>query len=249
MRRVLIIWCWLLASICYGDNIKITGAGDPWPPFLSPDLPGKGVALEIVTTAFARKGYELDMNFVPWARAIDGVKKASDSVKGYDVLVGTWWTEERTKFLNYSDPYLENQIKFIKRKGDEFEFNGFKSLDDKKVGIIRGYGYGDEFLNATNFSRPETSDLIKNLKKLVAKRIDLTLEDEIVARALIAEKEPKIIEQVEFTKNALSIQKLHVTSGLKNPKNEAIIKAFNEGLKEIKADGTFDKILQKHKLK
>ncbi|MDE1465013.1 substrate-binding periplasmic protein [Spartinivicinus poritis] len=242
MKQLLSIWLWLLASVCYGE--KITGAGDPWPPFLSPDLPGQGVALEIVTEAFKREGYELDMNFVPWARAIDGVKKAS-----YDVLVGTWWTEERTKFLHYSDSYLENRIKFIKRKGDDFEFNGLASLDGKKVGIIRGYGYGDEFLNAANFTRPETSDLIKNLKKLVAKRIDITLEDEIVAKALIADKEPKLIEQIEFTNNALSINKLHVSSGLKNKKHKAIIDAFNKGLKAIKEDGTFDKILQKHKLK
>ena len=242
MKQLLVVWLWVVSSLCHAE--KITGAGDPWPPFLSPDLPGQGVALEIVTEAFKREGYELKMNFVPWARAIDGVKKAS-----YDVLVGTWWTDERTKFLSYSDPYLENRIKFIKRTGDDFEYSDMASLDGKKVGIIRGYGYGDNFLKATNFSRPETSDLIKNLKKLTAKRIDLTLEDEIVARALIADKSPKLLEKIEFTTNSLSVNKLHVTSGLKNTKHKAIIEAFNKGLKAIKADGTFDKILEKHKLK
>ena len=168
MKQLLVIWLWVLASFCHAQQHKITGAGDPWPPFLSPDLPGQGVALEIVTEAFKREGYELTMNFVPWARAIDGVKKATGSGDGYDVLVGTWWTEERTKFLHYSESYLENRIKFIKRSGDDFEYNGLASLDNKKVGIIRGYGYGDEFLNAKNFTRPETSDLIKKLKETVS---------------------------------------------------------------------------------
>ncbi|WP_255561854.1 transporter substrate-binding domain-containing protein [Zooshikella harenae] len=150
----------MLTSVCFDE--KITAAGDPWPPFLSPDLPDQGLSVAIVTEAFKREGYDLSMNFVPWARAIDGVKKGS-----YDILVSTWWTEERTKFLLYSDPYLENQIKFIKRKGDNFEYNGLASLDGKKVGIVRGYGYGDDFMNATNFTHHETSNLIKNLKNLL----------------------------------------------------------------------------------
>ncbi|POB69281.1 amino acid ABC transporter substrate-binding protein, partial [Vibrio vulnificus] len=155
------------------------------------------------------------------------------------------FTQERTSYLNYSQPYLENSLKFIKRSGDGFEYNGMDSLSGKNVGIIRNYGYGDEFLKATNFNKPEANDLVANAKKLLAKRIDLTLEDELVAKATLSGAGMNLSD-FDFTNNALSVNPLHVTSGLANAKNGEIIEAFNKGLAEIKANGTFDKILMKY---
>ena len=218
---------------------KIIAAGDPWPPFSDPDLPGQGISIEITRAAYKAQNYEVEMKFVPWARAIEGVKEAD-----YDVLLAAWHTKERAEFLLYSDSYLENKIKFIKRKGDDFEFNGLASLTGKNVGVVRGYG--DEFSNAPNFNRPEGKNVITSIKKLAAKRIDLTLEDEIVARAMLKKQAPELLYKIEFTKNALSNNSVHVASGLKNSRHKEFIDAFNKGLKEIKSNGTLDAILKKH---
>jgi len=83
---------------------------------------------------------------------------------------------------------MRSEIKFIKRRGDPFEYHGLGSLTGKTVGIVKGYGYGDEFLNATNFTRPEVAHTLQNIKKLALGRIDLTLEDEVVARWVIKHK-------------------------------------------------------------
>ncbi|MFE8070905.1 transporter substrate-binding domain-containing protein [Marinobacteraceae bacterium S3BR75-40.1] len=232
----------LLSLTAAADTI--TAAGDPWPPFLDPDHPQQGVAIAIAREAFKTQGHDLEFTFVPWARAIDGVKNAD-----YDALIGTWWTEERTAFLEYSDDYLTNQIKFIKRKDDDFEFDGLKSLKGKTVGTVRGYGYGDDFANADYFSRAPAARLLTNIRKLIAGRLDLTLEDELVARSLIAKEAPELLDKIAFTNNPLSAQTLHVTSGLKNPRHKMIIEAFNKGLKEIKANGTFERILEENHLK
>lgn len=223
---------------------KITAAADPYPPFADPAHPKQGIALQIIRAAYATQGYTVEMSFLPWARALDAVKNGE-----YDILLNAWWTQERTTFLLYSAPYLKNEIKFIKRKGDPFEYHGLGSLTGKTVGIVRGYGYGDAFLNATNFARPEVSEIQQNLQKLVRGRIDLTLEDEIVARWVIKHDATNLQQQLEFTQNALSIQQLHVTSGLKNPRHKAIIAAFNKGLATITANGTLDKILRENGLK
>lgn len=220
---------------------KIIAAGDPWPPFVDPDSPTLGIIVEITRAAYKTQNYEVELKFVPWARAIDGVKEAD-----YDVLLSAWYTKERAKFLYFSDPYLENKIKIIKRKGDSFEFNGLDSLTGKNVGVVRGYGYGDEFSNATNFNRPEGKNVMTNLKKLVSKRVDLTLEDEIVARAMMKKGSPDLLNKVVFSKKALSTNTVHVTSGLKNSRHKTIINAFNKGFKEIKNNGTLDAILKKY---
>lgn len=235
-RLMLCILTLLSSSQLYAE--KITAVGDPWPPFLDPNKANKGIITEIATAAYATQGYELEMSFVPWARAIAGVKNAS-----FDLLLGTWHTEERTKFLMFSDPYLNNAIKFIKKKGNNYDYTGLDSLTGKSVGVVRGYGYGDELLTATNFKKPEAKNFISNIRKLTAGRIDLTLEDEIVAKAIIAKEEPELLDKIEFTQTDYSSNALHVTSGLANAKHKELIEAFNKGLAEIKKSGEYDRIL------
>lgn len=200
--------------------------------------------MQIVRAAYHSQGYDVEMHFVPWSRALNGIKYGQ-----YDILPDPWWTQERAIFMQFSDPYMKNEIKFIKRKGGPFEYTGIGSLTGKLVGIIRGYGYGDEFLNATNFNRSEVDQVVQNIRKLVLGRIDLTLEDEIVARSIIRHEAPELLYQIEFTQNTLSTQELHVSSGLNNPRHQVLIEAFNRGLAIIKTNGTYDKILRENGLK
>ncbi|MEH6447715.1 MAG: transporter substrate-binding domain-containing protein [Oleispira sp.] len=236
IRFILLILTIMGSSALYAE--KITAVGDPWPPFLDPSQASKGIIAEIATAAYATQGYELETTFVPWARAVAGVKNAT-----FDLLLGTWLTEERTKFLMFSEPYLNNSIKFIKKKGSTFDYSGLESLTGKSVGIVRGYGYGDDFINAKHFKRPEAKNLISNIRKLVAGRIDLTLEDEIVAKTIMAKEQPDLLDKIEFSNTDYSTNALYVTSGLANAKHKELIKAFNKGLTEIRNNGVYDKIL------
>ncbi|MCW8334225.1 transporter substrate-binding domain-containing protein [Vibrio sp. SCSIO 43135] len=242
MRLLITLFIAALLSFT-SQAATITAAQDPWPPFVQKDKSNPGISVEIVTAAFASQGHDVNFKIMPWTRALNEVKEGR-----IDVLVATWFTQERTSYLNYSDSYLENSLKFIKKAGDGFEYSGLDSLSGKSVGIIRNYGYGDEFLGATNFNKPEANDLISNVKKLKAGRIDLTLEDEVVAKATISGAGMNVSD-FSFTSSALSVNPIHVTSGLANSKNAEIIDAFNKGLAAIKADGTFDKILMKYGIK
>ncbi|EEX94857.1 putative amino acid ABC transporter, periplasmic amino acid-binding protein [Vibrio orientalis CIP 102891 = ATCC 33934] len=242
MRNLILLVVSTFISFAVNSAV-ITAAQDPWAPFVQKDKANPGVSVEIITEAFKSQGHSVDFKIMPWTRALNEVKSGK-----VDVLVATWFTNERTSFLKYSDPYLENSLKFIMRKGEGFEYNGLDSLSGKTVGIIRNYGYGDEFLSATNFKKPEANDLIANAKKLTAKRVDLTLEDELVAKSTLSAAGMNL-DDFDFTNNALSVNPLHVTSGLANPNHAEYIEAFNKGLVEIKANGTFDKILAKYGIK
>ncbi|MBF0468343.1 MAG: transporter substrate-binding domain-containing protein, partial [Desulfamplus sp.] len=87
------------------------------------------------------------------------------------------------------------------------------------------------------------------IKKLVAKRIDLTLEDEIVASALISKADPSLMSKIKFTQNSITSNNLYVSSGIANPRHKEIIEAFNKGLAEIKANGEFNKIFESYGVK
>jgi len=242
MNKLLLPVIFVLGSFA-AHAATITAAQDPWAPFVQKDASSPGVSVEIIVEAFKTQGHTVDFKVMPWSRSLEEVKAGR-----VDVLVATWYTEDRTSYLKYSDPYLENSLKFIKRSGDSFEYNGIDSLKGKTVGIVRNYGYGDEFLNAKTFKKPEANDFVSNAKKLTAKRIDLTLEDELVAKSTLSNAGMNLSD-FEFTNNALSVNPLHVTMGLANSNHSEYINAFNKGLAEIKSNGTFDKILAKYGIK
>ncbi|OOE85810.1 amino acid ABC transporter substrate-binding protein [Salinivibrio siamensis] len=218
----------------------LTAAQDPWPPFVTTDPNRPGISVELVKAAMATQGYEVEFKNMPWARALDAVSKGN-----IDLLPATWHTEARTEFLRYSNPYMSNQLTFIKRADDVFQFSSLNDLQGKVVGIVRDYGYGDAFLEATHFDKPAANNLATNLKKLLADRIDLTLEDKVVAQSVMQE-EGLDSNQFAFTDQALSTNPLHITSGKANPDSQMFINAYNKGLNTIKADGTFEKILKKY---
>lgn len=223
-----------------GGNV-ITAVCDPWPPFVDPDSPGQGISIEIVRAAFEVEGYDVKLEIMPWARAEEGVK-----IGQYDILPNVWYTDTRSEYLLYGDAYAANEVKFITLKGDSFNYNGLESLKGKTVGVVRDYGYGDEFSNSTLFTREESDEFIQNIDKLIAKRIDLALEDQIVGSSVMNKKDPSLLDQVEFTKTGLGSNPLHIASGKSNPRSQEIIDAYNKGLETIKGNGVYDGIMAKY---
>ncbi|MFB9884946.1 transporter substrate-binding domain-containing protein [Balneatrix alpica] len=223
---------------------KMTAVYGDWPPFFTTDPARPGAAMEIVRAAFASQGMELDIKVLNWSEVIEGTAQGE-----YDIHSGAWFMEERTMILSFSEPYLQNNIKFIKRKGNSFDYKGLNSLEGKKVGVIKDYGYGDEFNNDLTFTRVEADELMQHIHALVAGEIDLSLEDELVARSIIAEADASLLEQIEFTSGALSTQNLHVAVGNLHADKDKIISAFNAGLKAIKDNGTYEQILQNYDLR
>lgn len=243
--KKLIVTIMLLVSIPLlvgGEETNtIVAAGDPWPPFVDPHNPKEGLSLEIIRAAFQTQGYEVQYTNVPWARAEAGVKNGR-----YDILPDVWFTESRKRDLMFSTPYTRNEIRFIALKDDPFEYDDINSLQGKIVGTIRGYSYSEEFLAATHFTREEVTDFLQNMRKLLAKRIDLTLDDEIVARYRIAQENPTWFEHIRFSQKPLSYQDLYIAAGYKNPRHTEIIEAFNRGLEIIKTNGRLADIINSY---
>ncbi|MBU1564612.1 MAG: transporter substrate-binding domain-containing protein [Proteobacteria bacterium] len=233
-----------IAAVCMAENKVITAAADPYPPFVDQSDPQEGLSLAIIRAAYKTQGYTVTMEFVPWARA------KSLTIEGkYDILPDCWINEENKKTMLFSDPYAVNVVKFIKRADDPFEYAGMESLKGKKIGAIRGYNYSDDFKEPKDFTREDVTDLMTNIKKVIGGRVDLTLEDEIVAKVQIAKNDPALLSQIKFGEKAFDSKSLYVSAGLANPRHQEIIGAFNKGLAEIKANGEFAKIMAGYGIK
>ena len=233
----------LLTLALPAKSDTITIAADTWPPFVDENHSEGGLSIQIIREALGRSGFEVEVIMVPWARALAGVQDGE-----YDIVYGAWYTDNRAETLAFSEPYINNEIRFIQRVGGNFDFTGLESLRGKTVATIRGYNYGDDFMGVDFFVRDPSNDLIVNIRKLVDERVDLAIEDELVARSTISTGNPALLEQLEFIDPPWSSEGLHVASGLANPRHEEIIEAFNTGLKAMREDGTFDAIIEENNL-
>lgn len=225
-----------------GEAIKVAALSG-WPPYSDEGLPGDGFSNDLVAEAMTRAGYTVQVTVMPWNRALNLAETGE-----YDALPSIWYSKERDALLKFSDPYAVNRIVFIYKAGHPFEFHSLDDLKGKTVGIQIGASYGKDFETSTLFKREGTPEPLLNIKKVAAGRIDLTLDDELVTRYNINTKIPELASQLALTKGALSEEKLYVAFSRKRPDVDKLVADFNKELAAMKADGSYQKLLAKHKM-
>lgn len=213
------------------------------PPYSGSALPGNGVLTEIVTAAFARKGYRVELKLVPWKRGLNGTRDGL-----YDGIFGIWNRPERESWFIYSRPLIANEIVFFKHSDSNVRFDGdFRSLQNYRIGYIRGYAYPPGLEEMRDFLHVEmVTDNITNLMKLELGRLDLVMIDRLLARHLIATElraSADAFTEIDFI---LARDPNHLAFSRKAAHIEAKVNAFNRGLAAIERDGTLKQIRRRH---
>lgn len=229
----------LATSTVYAERLQIVA--EAWPPYVDNKLPGKGVAIELVTTAFERAGYEQRLVNDNWSRALEGAR-----IGVYDVVANIWHTDERARDLSYSDPYLSNDIRLIKRRGRDVRFNRMDDLKGLLIGVVKDYAYPQAF-TAAKLTRVSRDNVLSALGDLVKGQDDVVIGDKRAIEYAIENFLPNESQHLEFLPKSVGENKLYVAVSKANPKHEKITRDFNRALKAMKKDGTYQKILASHR--
>ena len=238
-RALALIGLLLLTQSAAAEKLRLVA--DSWPPFSDATLVNGGLATDIVSTALARAGYASDFEQVPWARALLGVGEGR-----YDVLVNAWYTEERTKLGQFSGEYLLNRVRFLKRKDAPIEYNNLQQLHSYPIAVVRGYAYSPAFDEDVSLQKVPVHSFAMAVRMLAADQVKLTLEDEYVARYYLAREPAKVRNAVEFLPKPLSENSLHILVSLKHPHHEQIVAGFDREIAEMKADGSYERLMKEH---
>lgn len=231
----------LLPSAVAGETLRLVA--DPWPPFNDQRLPNNGVASDLVSTALARAGYATRYRQVPWERAVHGLLRAD-----YDVLINAWYSEERADFGYFSAPFLVNRIRFLRRKGSAIQFEQLADLYPYRIAVMRGYAYSSAFNDDPLLRKVGVGSFESGARMLQAGRVELTLEDEFVARYHLARGLSGIRDELEFIERPLSENGLHILVRRSHPQHRQIAEAFDRAIVAMRADGSYAAILQRHGL-
>jgi polar amino acid transport system substrate-binding protein len=216
---------------------------DAWPPFTDATMINGGLATDIVTHALVRAGYAAQFEQVPWARAVQGIGEGR-----YDVLVNAWFSTERTEVGQFSDAYLVNQVRLLRRKGaDVPDYTGqLKTLQGVDIAVVRGYAYTPAFDADPLIQKVPVHSFSMAVRMLAADRVKLTLEDEYVARYYLMQESPRVRGSVEFFGQPLAENALHILVSLKNPEHARIVADFDRAIASMKADGSYARLLSQY---
>ena len=230
-----------------GDKI-FNAIASPFPPFTGPNLKDKGVAWEICKAALEAQGYIVNLEFAPWARAMEDSKKGK-----YDGLLPAYRTEERMRWFLYPMPLLTINTGFIKHKlKKEITYNGdLRTLIGYNIGVGKGYSTEDEFDKADYLNKVFVSTTPQILKMLWLGRLDLAVGGLEYSLYYLNEinKDPKfkgIKSDLVVLHPPLKERQAYMIIPIQTRSHKRKLNDFNLGMRKIMNNGVYSNIIKKY---
>ena len=243
--KKLLISLFLIFVLFYVTNVAssetISLATVDWPPIYGKNLPENGFFAALSREAFKRAGYELEIAFVPWKRAVELAKRGK-----FHGILGAYYSDERAKYFHYPDPVATNDEVFVQKKGQGITYTAVEDLKKYKIGGLRGSAQIEE-LEKMGFNIEATTDDIMSIKKLNAGRVDLM----IVGKAFLlytlknSEEMRQYQEAFEILEPPYKSYELYCPISKKIENSEKIVEQFNAALQAMKDDGTYQGIMER----
>lgn len=221
-------------------KVYTVGTDAAYAPFESQNEKGEivGFDIEVVQAIAAKGGFEVKFVNTPWEGIFNALAQGDRDLLVSAITI----TEERKQTMDFTDPYFDAaQLIAVKESSKVAKFADLKKL---KVGVQTGTT-GDEAVTkllgktSTNIKRFESTPLA--LKELEAGGVDAVVADNGVVIHYVANNPGgkfKTVSDKEFVPEQYGIA---VKKG-----NAELLAKLNDGLKAIKADGTYDKIYAKY---
>lgn len=216
-----------------------------YPPHYGEHLDNYGPLIEIIVSAYAEEGLEVEVLFLPWSRALIWADEGR-----VDGIVGAWYTQERTKSFLYSKPIYPNKMIFYKSANSDIAFTTFADLKEQNrvIGSVRGYAHV-EGLEESGVMIHYVNNDIQNFKLLERQRIDLVSVDKDYGAYVLASPElSKIKDKVEPINKVLQVKQQHLIISKKTKLAQQKLTKFNQGLAKLKERGGIAAIMKKHGL-
>ncbi|MGB5748527.1 MAG: transporter substrate-binding domain-containing protein, partial [Desulfobacterales bacterium] len=153
-----------------------------WPPFnyFEYDSP-RGLSIDYMDLVAEKLGIEVEYVTGPsWNEFLELVKR-----KELDVMLNIVKTEDRMKYLLYTDPYIKNPNVIVSSENNPYE--KIEALFGKTVAFPKGFFY-EEVLTKSfpRIKRLPVEDTLASLKAVTFGRADAALGEAAVMRTLIS---------------------------------------------------------------
>ena len=208
-----------------------------WSPFTNP--PGQPrFALDLVEEALERLGIIADTVIV------DEAKFTSSLLSGeFDGSAALWSDAERERMLIYSQPYLENRLVLVGRRGSDVSTTALAALTGKRIALVAGYAYGEAVETAAGPIIVDSRGLEDSVAMVLSGDADYTLMDDLVVQYLLSNHAEEARTRLAFGSTPLLTRSLHFAVQRSLPDAETIISRFNIELSALMADRSYHRLL------
>ncbi len=207
-----------------------------WPPFTNE--PGQPrFALDLVEAAADRIGVSTRTALV------DAAKFTPSLLSGpFDGSAAAWKDAERERVLLFSQPYLENRLILIARRGGDVSAKALSELKGKRIAIVEGYSYGDDFGSAGPTWVPSRSEE-DSLQLLLKGGVDYTLMDDLVVQYILEHHADEARARLQLGSAPLVTRPLYFALRRSLPDAQLVVDRFNAQLRAMIVDRTYHRLL------
>jgi len=227
-----------LSGTLQAETLVFSASNYPPYEFAKPEGGLRGTDVEVIEEVFKRVQISTEFKFFPWKRALEMTK-----IGKFPGVFSCGYSLERAETLIFSEPLASSTHGFfVRRDHDGFEPSNYE--DDAKglkVGTVLGWWQVKTMesagANLTTYRSEKLlfRDLLKGLIDYAAAPLE--------GSGFLAKKFG-ILEEVRYLPT--SSKSVYLCFSKKWQGIEEIVRKFNEGLTEIRKDGTYDLIHAKY---
>jgi len=206
-----------------------------WSPFTN--IQGEPrFALDLVEAALKR------INVTATTSIIDAAEFTPALMTGpFDGSAAAWKDAEREKALLFSQPYLENRLILVGRKGADVGARALSAMVGKRIAIVGGYSYGEIDKTGPMFVRTKGEE--DSLTQLLQSQVDYALMDDLVVQYIVSSYPKESRTRLELAASPVAVRPLYLAVRRSRPDAESVISRFNAQLRGMIADRTYHKLL------
>ncbi|MEG0377962.1 MAG: transporter substrate-binding domain-containing protein [Eubacterium sp.] len=219
-----------------GTKKYIIATDTTFAPFEFEDEKGNriGIDMDLLKAIAEDQGFEYELQTL----GFDAAVTALESGQADAVIAGMSITDARKEKFDFSDPYFDSGVGMAV-KADNNDIKSYEDLRGKKVAVksaTEGYKFADSIKDQYGFELttfPESANMYEDVK---SGNSVACFEDYPVLGYAITKGQPlKMIGELEAG-NAYGF-------AVQKGKNADLIEKFNAGLKKLKDNGEYQKIL------
>ncbi|WP_208440611.1 transporter substrate-binding domain-containing protein [Bartonella raoultii] len=237
----LIVSATLFTQLTHAQTLKIASDAS-YPPFSYIDSNNelKGFDIDISYALCKKMNVECTIVTQNFEGIIPGLL-----AKKYDAIVSSLApTEERLQKVDFTDPYYNTTLAIIVNKDSEIKEVSAEAFKGKNLGAQSNTtqaAYAEDHYASEGVNIKLYPTVIEVTRDLLSRRLDLMIGDKIHSLNWL-ENEGKDCCQLL---GILEETKFPIAIAIRQNNNDLKIK-LNEAIKEIRLDGTYDKIMKKY---
>jgi polar amino acid transport system substrate-binding protein len=199
------------------------------------------------------KGYQVNINFYPWARSQMLVEQGRidilfpEYVIDESALSNVIKNTKRHELLTLTDAFPGGKISLVTHKDNlENNLGDLSLIHHKIVGVVRGYTNSEEIdamIHKEQFSVVEAVNELQLMKLLVAKRVDFIVGDKKVFTHTVESsnlpmlRKQRLFKNIKYLQPALTQHALFYALSNKNPQHKSLLRDINSALASFKQLG------------